>query len=219
MVRASGISVSSVQRIWRSHGLQPHRMRQFKLSNNRCRRQGSRHRRPVRRSAGHAVVLSIGEKSQIQVLDRTQAGLPLKRDRCVTMPRLHPQWHHHPVRRAGCGRGRSSAAACSGTVSGVHPLPQLRLDRGSSRQAGARHHRQLRGPQASKGHPVARPTSALNFHFTPASASWLNAVEGFFAKLTKRWMLSTSMLGNKRSVTGAAMTVGDGRYDCSRALQ
>jgi len=86
MAKATGISVSSVQRIWRSHGLQPHRMRQFKLSND------PRFADKVRDIVGldvdppaHAVVLSIDEKSQIQALDRTQPGLPLKRGRCGTI--------------------------------------------------------------------------------------------------------------------------------------
>jgi hypothetical protein len=85
MSKAVGISVSSVQRIWRAHGLQPHRARQFKLS-----------REPdfvlkLRDIVGlyvdppaHAIVLSGDEKSQIQALDRTQP-VPLKPGRCGTM--------------------------------------------------------------------------------------------------------------------------------------
>jgi hypothetical protein len=82
MAAAGGVSVSSVQRIWRAHGLQPHRVRQFKLSNN----PGFVDK--LRDIAGlyvdppvHAVVLSVDEKSQIQALDRTQPGLPLKKGR------------------------------------------------------------------------------------------------------------------------------------------
>ena len=74
MARESGISVSSVQRIWRRHGLRPHRVRQFKLSNDR---QFASKLRDivglyVDPPVAHAVVLSIDEKSQIQALDRTQ---------------------------------------------------------------------------------------------------------------------------------------------------
>src|SRR5215469_9342934 len=86
MAKESGISVSSVQRIWRSHGLQPHRTRTFKLSTD------PKFAEKVRDIVGlyvdppaHAVVLSVDEKSQIQALDRTQPGLPLKRGRCGTM--------------------------------------------------------------------------------------------------------------------------------------
>ena len=74
MARAAGVSISSVQRIWRAHGLQPHRVRQFKLSNDP--EFVDKLRGVVRVSMSippaHAVVLSVEEKSQIQALDRTQ---------------------------------------------------------------------------------------------------------------------------------------------------
>src|SRR3954449_9320960 len=86
MAKAAGVSLSYVQRIWPSHGLQPHRVRQFKLSND------PQFAAKVRDIVGlyvdppaHAVVLSMDEKSQIQALDRTQPGLPLKKGRCGTM--------------------------------------------------------------------------------------------------------------------------------------
>ena len=86
MAEAAGISLTSVQRIWAAHRLQPHRVRSFKRS-----------RDPAFAAKltdivglyvdppAHAVVLSIDEKSQIQALDRTQPGLPLKPGRCGTM--------------------------------------------------------------------------------------------------------------------------------------
>jgi transposase len=86
MAEEVGISVSSVQRIWRSHGLQPHRVRQFKLSTD------PQFVRKLRDVVGlyvdppaHAIVLSFDEKSQIQALDRTQPGLPMKKGRAGTM--------------------------------------------------------------------------------------------------------------------------------------
>src|SRR5262245_16200683 len=86
MVETIGISVSSVQRIWRAHGLQPHRVRQFKLSNDP---QFVAKLRDIVglyvSSPDHAVVLSVDEKSQIQALDRTQPALPMKRGRAATM--------------------------------------------------------------------------------------------------------------------------------------
>jgi transposase len=86
MAKAVGISVSSVQRIWRWHGLQPHRVRQFKLSRDpdfvpKLRDIVGLYVDPP----AHAIVLSVDEKSQIQALDRTQPGLPLKPGRCGTM--------------------------------------------------------------------------------------------------------------------------------------
>ena len=86
MAKVQGISVSSVQRIWRRHGLQPHRTRLFKLSNDP--QFASKLQEIVGlyvEPPAHAVVLSIDEKSQIQALDRTQPGLPLKKGRCGTM--------------------------------------------------------------------------------------------------------------------------------------
>jgi hypothetical protein len=86
MAKVQGISVSSVQRIWRRHGLQPHRTRLFKLSNDP--QFASKLREIVGlyvEPPAHAIVLSIDEKSQIQALDRTQPGLPMKKGRCGTM--------------------------------------------------------------------------------------------------------------------------------------
>ena len=79
MSLAAGIGVSSVQRIWRAHGLQPHRVRQFKLWRDpdfvpKLRDIVGLYVDPP----AHAIVLSVDEKSQIQALDRTQPGLPLK---------------------------------------------------------------------------------------------------------------------------------------------
>lgn len=84
MAEAVGTSVSSVQRIWRMHRLQLHRMRQFKLSRD------PRVRAELRDIVGlfgvpltHAIVLSVDEKSRIQALDRTQPGPPMKPGRCL----------------------------------------------------------------------------------------------------------------------------------------
>jgi transposase len=89
MAAASGLSVSSVQRIWRAHGLRPHQVRSFKLSTD------PHFAAKVEDIVGlyvdppaHAVVLSIDEKSQIQALDRTQPGLPMKPGRLGTMTHL-----------------------------------------------------------------------------------------------------------------------------------
>src|SRR5207247_10809876 len=85
MAQAIGISLGSVQRIWRAHKLQPHRLRTFKRSRD------PRFAAKLTDIVGlyvdppaHAVVLSIDEKSQIQALDRTQPGLPITPGRCQT---------------------------------------------------------------------------------------------------------------------------------------
>ena len=86
MAPASGISATAVRRMWRAHGLQPHRFRQFKLSND------PKFADKLQDVVGlyvdppaHAIVLSFDKKSQIQALDRTQPGLPLKKGRLDTM--------------------------------------------------------------------------------------------------------------------------------------
>jgi hypothetical protein len=86
MARDIGISPASVQRIWAAHGLQPHRVRTLKLSTDpafatRLRDVVGLYVDPP----AHAVVLSVDEKSQIQALDRTQPGLPMKKGRAGTM--------------------------------------------------------------------------------------------------------------------------------------
>ena len=86
MAKAAGVSHRSVQRIWAAHGLKPHVVKTFKLSND------PKFAAKVQDVVGlyvdppeHALVLSVDEKSQIQALDRTQPGLPMKRGRCGTM--------------------------------------------------------------------------------------------------------------------------------------
>src|SRR3974390_3098749 len=86
MARAAGISEASVRRIWRAHGLKPHRVRTFKLSND------PEFVEKLEDIVGlylnlpeHAIVLRAEEKSQIQALDRTQPGLAMKKGRCGTM--------------------------------------------------------------------------------------------------------------------------------------
>ena len=86
MARAAGISEASVRRIWRAHGLKPHQVRTFKLSRD------PQFQEKLEDIVGlymnppeHAIVLCADEKSQIQALDRTQPGLPMKKGRCGTM--------------------------------------------------------------------------------------------------------------------------------------
>jgi Homeodomain-like domain len=86
MAQAAGVSVSSVQRIWRAHGLQPHRGAAVQaVQRPRVRRQAARRGWALRRSPAHAVVLYVDEKSQIQALNRTQPGLPMKKGRAGAM--------------------------------------------------------------------------------------------------------------------------------------
>ncbi|MGZ9092906.1 MAG: IS630 family transposase [Rhodoplanes sp.] len=189
MAKAVGISVSSVQRIWRAHGLQPHRVRRFKLSKD------PQFAAKLRDIVGlyvdppaHAVVLSVDEKSQIQALDRTQPGLPLKPGRAGTMT--------HDYKRNGTTTLFAALDVLEGKVIG----------RCMQRHRHQEFIRFLNGIEAAVpvgrivhvildnygAHKHAKVRAWLDrhprfvFHYTPTSASWLNAVEGFFAKLTKR---------------------------------
>jgi transposase len=189
MAAATGISVSSVQRIWRAHGLQPHRMRQFKLSND------PQFAAKLRDIVGlyvdppaHAVVLSLDEKSQIQALDRTQPGLPLKRGRCGTMT--------HDYKRHGTTTLFAALDVLEGRVIG-RCMQQHRhqefirfLNAVEAEVPAGKLVHVILDNYATHKHPKVLAWLARHprwvFHFTPTSASWLNAVEGFFAKLAKR---------------------------------
>ena len=86
MAKVAGVAASTVQAIWKAHGLAPHRLRQFKFSNDPHLAKKLNDIVGLYVSPpAHAVVLSIDEKSQIQALDRTQPGLPMKKGRGATM--------------------------------------------------------------------------------------------------------------------------------------
>lgn len=189
MTKLVGISVSSVQRIWRSHGLQPHRMRQFKLSND------PQFAAKVRNIVGlyvappaHAIVLSLDEKSQIQALDRTQPGLPLKKGRAGTMT--------HDYKRHGTTTLFAALNVLDGSVIGRcmqrHRHQELIrfLNQVEALVPAGKVIHAIVDNYATHKHAKVRDWLARHprwtFHFTPTSASWLNAVEGFFTKLTRR---------------------------------
>jgi transposase len=189
MARETGISESSVRRIWRAHGLQPHRVRQFKLSNDpdfatKLRDVVGLYVDPP----AHAVVLCVDEKSQIQALDRTQPGLPLKKGRAGTMT--------HDYKRNGTTTLFAALNVLDGAVIGKNMQRHrhqefIRFLNEIERQvpAGKAVHAILDNYAVHK-HPKVRAWLGRHprwtFHFVPTSCSWLNAVGGFFAKLAKR---------------------------------
>ena len=189
MAKTVGISASSVQRIWRAHGLQPHKVQQFKLSNDpqfidKLRDVVGLYVDPP----AHAIVLSVDEKSQIQALDRTQPGLPMKKGRAGTMT--------HDYKRHGTTTLFAALDVLEGKVIGRcmqrHRHQEfIRFLNAIEAQVPAETsvHVILDNYAAHK-HPNVRRWLARHprfaFHFTPTSCSWLNAVEGFFAKLAKR---------------------------------
>jgi transposase len=189
MAKAVGISLSAVQGVWKAHGLVPHRVRTFKLSRDpefvgKLRDIVGLYMSPP----AHAVVLSVDEKSQIQALDRTQPGLPMKEGQPATMT--------HDYERNGTTTLFAALNVLDGTVLGRcmqrHRHQEfLRFLNAveAAVPAGKLVHAILDNYAAHK-HPKVLAWLARHprwtFHFTPTSCSWPNAVEGFFATLTKR---------------------------------
>jgi transposase len=189
VAKAIGVSLSAVQRIWEAHRLQPHRIRTFKKSNDPA------FAAKVEDIVGlymnppaHAVVVSIDEKSQIQALDRTQPGLPLKPGKCGTMT--------HDYKRHGTTTLFAALNILDGTVVG-RCMPKhthkefIKFLNAVERvvPAGKIIHA-IADNYATHKHPKVREWVADHprwvFHFTPTSASWINAVEGFFSVITRR---------------------------------
>jgi transposase len=189
MAKAVGLAASTVQGIWKAHGLAPHRWRQFKLSKDPAFAE------KLHKVVGlyvappaHAVVLSIDEKSQIQALDRTQPGLPMKKGRGATMT--------HDYKRHGTTTLFAALNVLDGTVASrnmqrhrhqefIRFLNALERDIPAGKVVHVildnyAAHKHVKVRAWLKRHP------RWTFHFTPTSCSWLNAVEGFFAKLTRR---------------------------------
>ena len=189
LAKEAGISLSSVQRIWAEHDLQPHRLRTFKRSNDPAFAE------KLRDIVGlyvdppaHSLVLSVDEKSQIQALDRTQPGLPLKPGRAGT-------WTHD-YKRHGTTTLFAALNVLDGSVIGRcmarHRHQEfIRFLNAIEREvpAGKVIHAILDNYAPHK-HPKVRAWLARHprwtFHFTPTSGSWLNAVETFFSTLTRR---------------------------------
>jgi transposase len=189
MAQATGLHHATIARIWRAHGLQPHRVRRFKLSRDpafvaKLRDVVGLYLDPPKR----AVVFSFDEKSQIQALDRTQPGLPLKKGRAGTMT--------HDYKRHGTTTLFAALNVASGTIL-RDCLPRhrhqefLRFMRRIERSVPPHLaiHVILDNYQTHK-HPTVERWLArhrrVHFHFVPTSASWLNLVERFFAELTLR---------------------------------
>ena len=189
MAKTAGISASAVRRIWRAHGLRPHKVEQFKLSNDpkfidKLRDVVGLYVDPP----AHAIVLSFDEKSQIQALDRTQPGLPMKKGRAGTMT--------HDYKRNGTTTLFAALNVLDGTVIGRNMQRHRHQEFirflntiDAEVPAGKLVHVILDNYAAHK-HPKVRTWlgrhERFTFHFTPTSCSWLNAVEGFFAKLSRR---------------------------------
>lgn len=189
LAKKTGLSHVAIQRIWKQHGLQPHRVETFKISTDK------RFVEKLRDIVGlylnppeRALVLSVDEKSQIQALDRTQPGLPLKRGRCGTMT--------HDYKRHGTTTLFAALNMLDGTVIG-ECLPRHRSQEfirflktiDQSTPSGLDLHLIVDNYSTHKSPSVQRwlkQHPRVHFHFTPTSASWLNMVERWFRELTQR---------------------------------
>lgn len=189
LAKEVGLNQSTVWRIWRAHGLKPHRIQYFKLSTDphfveKLRDVVGLYVDPPE----HAVVFSFDEKSQIQALDRTQPGLPLKKGRAGTMT--------HDYKRHGTTTLFAALDVATGEV--LHRcMPRhrhqefLRFMKRVEREVDpALEIHVILDNYATHKHPKVKAWlekhPRVHFHFLPTSASWLNQVERFFAELTTR---------------------------------
>jgi transposase len=187
MAREVGISDSTVGRIWKANGLKPHRIDSFKVSNDpefasKLEAIVGLYLNPPE----HALVLSVDEKSQIQALDRTQPGLPIKKGRGATMT--------HDYKRNGTTTLFAALNTANGEVFGLcqqkHRHQEwLRFLRmiDQTVPAGKEIYLICDNYATHKHENVKRwleKHKRFHVRFTPTSASWLNMVERFFRDLT-----------------------------------
>ncbi len=189
MARAQGTSAATVRRVWREHGIKPHRVRSFKLSNDKHFVE------KLEDVVGlyldppeHALVLSCDEKSQIQALDRTQPGLPLKTGRVATMT--------HDYVRHGTTTLFAALSTLDGKLIGTcmkrhrHQEWIKFLNLIDQETPADKQLHLIVDNYATHKHPKVRAWlkrhSRFHVHFTPTSASWLNMVERFFRDLTDK---------------------------------
>ena len=189
MAKAQGISPMSVQRIWQQHNLKPHLVKTFKLSRDKQFLEkladvvGLYLNPPDR-----ALVLCVDEKSQIQALDRTQPGLPIKKGRCGTMT--------HDYKRNGTTTLFAALSMLDGKVIG-DCMPRHRHQEfirflkkiDSETPAGLGLHL-IVDNYGTHTHPRVKSWMQrhprFHLHFIPTSSSWLNLVERWFREITDK---------------------------------
>ena len=187
MARATDLSPSTIGRIWHQHGLKPHLSRTFKVSNDPHFAEKLEDIVGLYLAAPeHALVFCCDEKSQVQALDRTQPGLPMKKGRASTFT--------HDYVRHGTTTLFAALNVADGTVIGqcqarhrhIEWLKFLRLL--DEQTAEDRDLHLILDNYATHKHPKVKvwleKHPRFHLHFTPTSASWLNMVERFFRDLT-----------------------------------
>ena len=192
MAKVVDISASSVQRIWRAHGLQPHRVKQFKLSTDpqfvgKLRDIVGLYVDPP----AHAVVLSVDEKSQIQALDRTQPGLPMKKGRAGTMT--------HDYKR----HGTTTLFAALNVLDGVEP--------------GRRCGREVERPAGMPGQPLAHLRMLVGCIVVDDGVDFLSRRHLRLDGIEESDELLMAMMLHIASDDGAVEDV-EGREQCRRAM-
>jgi transposase len=189
MAKASGLSISTVQRIWRAFGLQPHRVETFKLSTDpdfvgKVRDVVGLYVSPPE----HALVLCVDEKSQIQALDRSQPVLPMRPGQ--------PERRSHDYKRHGTTSLFAALDVATGKVIGQcfprHRAAEFRrfLDEIEANVPKDLDVHLVMDNYATHKTPMIRAWFAKrprwHVHLTPTSSSWLNQVERFFALITEK---------------------------------
>src|SRR3984885_10554530 len=189
MARACGLSGSTVQRIWRAFGLQPHRLETFKLSTDpdfvaKVRDVVGLYVAPPE----HAIVLCVDEKSQIQALDRSQPMLPMRPGQ--------PARRSHDYKRHGVTSLFAALDIATGRIIGKcygrHRAKEFRkfLDEIEAAVPDDLDVHLVMDNYATHRTPLIRAWFAKrprwHVHLTPTSSSWLNQVERFFALLTDK---------------------------------
>jgi len=187
LAEVAAVSASTVGRIWRAHGLKPHRVRAFKLSNDprfaeKLEDVISLHLHPP----DQAIVLSVDEKCQIQALDRTQPGLPWKKGRCGTMTHDYKRHGTTTLFAAMNIQDGSVIDVCMPTHNRWDWIRFLKLIDGRTSPDKQVHlimdnYSAHKAPQVQKW--LARH-KRFHVHYVPTSSSWLNMVERFFRDLT-----------------------------------
>ena len=208
MAKAQGVSEATVRRIWKQHGLRPHRVSTFKVSRDphfveKLTDVVGLYLNPPDK----ALVLCVDEKSQIQALDRTQPGLPMKPGRCGTMT--------HDYKRHGTTTLFAALSTLDGAVIG-DCMPQHRhqefirfLKRIDQQTPSETDLHLIVDNYATHKHPNVerwlRRHPRFHLHFTPTSCSWLNLVERWFRNLTQQ-RLRRGAFHNVKELVGAIQT-------------
>jgi len=189
MAEAQGLSAATIRRIWKRHNLKPHLVRTFKLSRDKHFVEKlidvvGLYLNPPDKS----LVLSVDEKSQIQALDRTQPGLPLKKGRCGTMT--------HDYKRNGTTTLFAALSMLDGKVIG-DCMPRHRhqefirfLNKIDAETPSEVDLHLIVDNYGTHKHPRVkswlRRHPRFHLHFIPTSSSWLNLVERWFREITDK---------------------------------